>query len=563
MVRKVSIRPFIVSFILLFFFGGGTLVADEQEIVRSLFQNAKLLFERGSLGAARVLLEEAIDLSPDYSETLFLLGKILSRDQATTFLGIPYLEKALLNNTWTTTFPAVADETLCVVLVRTRRYQEALNRINNLRGRRHFTANLEVTRALALYGLGDRGSGNNVLENALQLYPRDLTVYQTYIKMLIQFGNLTRANQLVARGRKEFPGEPVFIYFQFVLSTDIAQQTELFSQYVGLQGADPSLVLAFSGLKQARPDAATTESLIDFFLAKHGETDISRLQALIENLRPHPDLFKFLVSRLGTLAGEKTIDKDQDGFYEARYVFSRGNLDRVLFDDDQDGRAELQIELSHDTPVKIISEKTTARTIEYQYNEYPRLTTVVVRSPERTVTYELVPDALSFLPVTKLPDGSRHEFLLGLTSALRFPEENDVSRFAYASVERFQDTTLPVRQWELWNGLRRVLHEDTDHDGAFERRVMFDDSGKPLRGSSDMDQDGTYEIEELYANGVLIRVTYDEDGDGEADYFQDATGTLKEWDLNNDGIIDVITTVTADGMWIPHYTNSGILKRLQ
>jgi hypothetical protein len=179
---------------------------------------------------------------------------------------------------------------------------------------------------------------------------------------------------------------------------------------------------------------------------------------------------------------------------------------------------------------------------------------VRIEENDRSRQYELVPDSMLIAPLKELPDIKNYKLRLSIVQGFVFPDESVINRFSFSLLEDPKNKKDPVRKWDLYNGKRLLLREDFDRNSTFEHVVIFNDNGIALRGLYDNDGDGSYEISEIYKNGVVERIEFDENKDGKPDYIQNADGTKKEWDLNNDGIIDIIETRTNKGKIVWQYT---------
>ncbi|HEQ70973.1 MAG TPA: tetratricopeptide repeat protein, partial [Spirochaetia bacterium] len=332
--KRMRVRILIV----LWLAASGGLFADDRAIAEAYRVRALALMARNDAHAAAALLEESIDYYPRYSETLYLLGTLYATDQETTRRGIELVEKALAAADWSVTPVRVAEETLIRLYVRTKRFREALERIDGLRRERTSSPALEALRGKAFYGRGDRASGSAVFERALELYPNDRELYRRYIQNLLSRGISPRARTLVVRARREFPDDPEFVYFQFYLTDSASDKKDLFNTYTSLGGKNPRLILLY-------PDAGEAEyaALLEMVAAAGGFDDLGILEALLARVKNNPARHRNISARLEKLDGEKIVDENADGYYEEKYFFARGRLTRMFFDFNQDGLAETEI----------------------------------------------------------------------------------------------------------------------------------------------------------------------------------------------------------------------------
>jgi YD repeat-containing protein len=285
------------------------------------------------------------------------------------------------------------------------------------------------------------------------------------------------------------------------------------------------------------------------------------LEAMARALRADKTKRELVMAAYGTGDGVKTVDADGDGFYEEKYILAAGEVIQAFFDRNQDGIIEVEIRLEKNSPAEIITRQDALRSTKYTYNGYSRISRVRFLTKERSLTYEVIPDFLRFAPVKNTPVPAELKIRLSLVSAVKFPDESTVSRRAWALFDEPTAPREPIRKWDLSQGRKLVLHEDTDRNGAFEHTVIYSDKGFPLRGQLDEDGDGFAEITEHYENGTLVRLEYDGDRDGRPEYDERLSAEIKEWDLNGDGVIDVRERRTTNGK--PHFEYTGILRGLR
>jgi tetratricopeptide (TPR) repeat protein len=533
---------------------GSPLGADDREIARSYFLSARGMYRSGNDAEAEDLLRQAVAFLPSYSDAGFLLGLILCRRQATTAEGVALIEKAVKLDSWTDTSPLEARAALAGLYLRTKRFRESLALYNSLRSDDVYSGEHARNRALAAYGAGDVKGAEEILRSALREFPEDRRIPLAYVKILLQRGLSAAARTIVERGRRQFPDEPGFLFYKIALDRDAASRKADFELYRRKGGRDPAVVLYLLGA-----DNATFTAALDFFFNQKGDDSVLLIEALVQGLSRNKARRAEAIRRLGTLEGEKTVDADGDGYYEEKYLFKENEPVTAIIDKNQDGVPEADIELENNTPVSIKVVRPAGGTERLFYNGYPRLSRVVIETGTAADTYEIVPDALRFAPLTALPSPAAFKFRVGWPRSVTPPAAASLDRVSYSLTEDPADRRLPLRKWDLYAGRKTMLHEDTYRTGRFDRIVVYDAQGLPARGRIDIDGDGYYEITETYVGGVLTRIAYDENKDGRPDYWQNATGSVLEWDLNGDGKPDVIGRRRPDGTIVADY--SGLLRR--
>jgi tetratricopeptide (TPR) repeat protein len=529
------------------------LEADDREIARTYFLKARDIYNGGNADEAEYLLRQAVAFLPGYSETSFLLGKILCARQESTAEGVAFIERAMNLKSWTDTSPLEARAVEAGVFLRTRRFREALATYNELRQEEVYSSANERGRALAAFGLGDVKLADALFSAALTEFPEDSRLYLAFIKNLIQRGQTARAQALVERGMREFPEEAGFVFYKTALDRDAKTRKSDFALYREKGGRDPAVALYLLD-----SDNDTFAQALDFFFNQNGDNSVLLIESLMNGLRQNKARRDAAAKRLGSLEGEKTVDADGDGFYEEKYVFKGNSLTSVIIDRNQDGVPEAEIAFDRNAPKNITVQRKAGGTVRFDYNGYPRLSTAVVTTRDGTKQYDLIPDALRFAPLASLPAPANFKLRVAWPAAPAVPDETRLNRAAFARTEDPADKSKPIKKWDLDAGRDRVLHEDTFRTGKYDRIITYDAKGLPVRGQIDIDGDGYFEIEETYVRGVLTRIGYDENKDGRFDYWQDATGNTLEWDLNGDGKPDVIGRRGANGKIIADY--SGLLR---
>jgi tetratricopeptide (TPR) repeat protein len=156
------------------------------------------------------------------------------------------------------------------------------------------------------------------------------------------------------------------------------------------------------------------------------------------------------------------------------------------------------------------------------------------------VYYDLRPAALE-LPIlgeqvdwgSSVPDAALD---LQFTDALPIVSDEDLRRGAFRRYSLEQGER--VTQWLSAGEITRE-EADRDGDGRVDHRLLFE-SGVPISGIRDVDDDGRFEVSEQYQNGSLRFIAVDDDDDGVAEYMERHGEDLRlSWDLNEDGEIDV------------------------
>ena len=135
-----------------------------------------------------------------------------------------------------------------------------------------------------------------------------------------------------------------------------------------------------------------------------------------------------------------------------------------------------------------------------------------------------------------------------LDSSLELPADFaglDLSavRLAAESVQMYDADGRIVEDRMLEDGVVLRSSRDTNGDGAMDHLVVYE-SGLPVTALRDIDGDGYFEVAEAYVDGRISMIIVDEDDNGTPDVTEHARtgardGADREWDLDQDGVIDV------------------------
>jgi len=523
--------------------------AQDKEIAFQYYTQADRLFEQGSFDTSRALLLGALEFYPDFSDALYLLARIYEKDQESTPLSLEYYTKALKASSWVSVPASSAQKRLAGLYLRIRRYTSALETLGAIKDKFSADVQLELIRAQALRGLGRIRTAQTVFRNALRVYPGYIELYTAYIDFLMDIRSFAEARSVMEKGVGEFKNQPAILYYQAVLERKHSSKKELIDTYMALNGTRPEIALEVLALKPDNP-----RKYIDFFITAGGPGHLDLLAEFYTLLAAEQELVKYAKERIGEADGVKIIDADRDGYYEEKYTYTRGLLSQWILDKNQDGRFEIRMDLVNQIPASVTIYDPAGQRIEYRYNIYPYLKQACFSGGQTSVCYDLVPAAVSLIPVNLPKDRSKTIMRLKTRTPLWFPAEKAVMAASFSATELSPTSGKPLRKWEFENGQKIKLIEDTDGNLQMDHIVIYN-KGIRISGMQDLDGDGVFEIMEKYTQGKLTALTYDGDGDGNPDYIQSyISGERKMWDLNSDGTYDVIEYTDAKGRTIRQYS---------
>lgn len=356
----------------------------------------------------------------------------------------------------------------------------------------------------------------------LQAEPSPSREYRRDIEHLIDVGD---GNRSVL-----FPSveEIVFVYGERAPTP--AERAWAVEQLDAMQWAHPALALLL-----VRDDAAGS---VDRYLGSGGLRDFGVYRALRDAVRESDELASRLGDAAAVFTGSSVIDPQRDGVANERIVVESGRVTRWDVDADQDGRPEIRVDFDERAPrTLVLGHADGERTV--RYGQYPFVDEVTVPVEAGRERYVLRHRSVRLESVVALPDaGPIFGSDLRPARPVRVPAVSQLVAAAVRIDLVGQDGVVLERS-HLSGGSRREVQRDTDRDGAWDHLILTD-GGFATRGLRDLDGDGYFEVAEGYRNGSLVALAVDSDDDGMPDVFEQTPGVpVREWDLNEDGRIDV------------------------
>jgi hypothetical protein len=93
-------------------------------------------------------------------------------------------------------------------------------------------------------------------------------------------------------------------------------------------------------------------------------------------------------------------------------------------------------------------------------------------------------------------------------------------------------------------GLKAEVERDTDFDGKFDVKEVYDSAGQLTSVRRDRNSDGQPDLWEQYKDGVLIAILYDDDFDGKVDRREEIPGARPKIEMPT--ALDPTATGTLD-----------------
>ncbi len=513
-------------------------------------------------------LDSSLEFFPEYSESCLLYARLQLREQEGTRAGLDWLRRALASGTWRSTDPAQAATELAAVLVRTRRFAEGRSVLaaGIAPGTAPGLGALDNPEAAllwgrALLGLGEAAAASRHLELAVARYPQQPRLYLELARARLALGQAAGAREVLNRGRRALPGAAELTLEAARLERERPRRRELVEEFARQGGTNPAA--AALALSLGPRDPTVWQERFVSWGGPAAVRPLADLQAYYRTLPPS------LLAAVREFSGSRTLDADEDGFYEERYQYQQGRLQGWALDRDQDGVAEAEVQFDSGLPMNLVAtpqrelpatpqrelpatpqRELPAGSLEFRYSSYPFLAEVMARDGRGRRVYELEPYRQRLaLFVGSPPFGSAP---LRLASD-RWPAEAEVARLAFAI--RDAPAGGAERRYALQAGQVVRLEEAPYEDGKFSRVVEYA-RGRPVLGRRDLDQDGVFEVRESYAGGQLTGLSEDGDGDGHPEFWEQfgPEGTRRFWDYDGDGRADS-RELQADGSLLREYSS--------
>jgi hypothetical protein len=552
----------------------GDAAAAEQYV-----QWAQKALDEGRRKEAREVLERAADFADVSSDLSYLLALARFRDGAPKGAVLEALRRGLEADRWYAYSAGAARLLEAETLIVLRSFSEALRVLGDIPP----GADEICLRLSAFKGLGDREGFCRTMALALEQYPWD----PRPVRLLFAFfrpgpsgGNYApgpypgeTGRSLINTALKRLPllveadGELAYLAAPFIAGLDEGRR------YVAAYRArgDPNpaslpaaLELGLIDENQAMDELFSPGSLLSSQTPGTLQVDRALLFSLWALLRTPESRDRFS-RNLSAFSGVIRDDGDEDGYPEARTLFSGGLPESYYYDPDQDGAAELVVSFNQGVPEQGVLATFRKPQIPAGGRDFPYPVTEDER-PRVVVRWEQYPAVgAAFLEgVTYVPRPfeffySPVRFVDLLGSSLRYPEGDPravrITRRTLGAFSLYVER--PGRNFD--KARERVTLDRGIPQGAVEflgDQVVSETEfalGRPLIQRVDLDLDGRMETVRRFREGPSPPGEYgfpdypldiassqsDWDGDGVfemgEEYFPD--GTLKtSWNLNRDGV---------------------------
>ena len=484
---------------------------------------------------ALVLLESALEFDRTSSDAHFLRAYLQRDIQERTVSVISDFEQALGSDNFASIDRNNAVIAYAAVLLRTGRPEDALTALDgaDLTG-------AEMDQRLVADALAVEARASAESENGIRMtravaagrrqFPDDPRFFLLELEAepLPSFRYRRELDRLIRAGVDGRQMQAAVLRYALTAGTP-SERRWAFDTYLAMGGQDPAVVLAVAGTGEL--------DIVDAFVRLGGFSQRNTFRRVLESIPPDGTRDTFLRGA-GQFSGLSHSDSDGDGFWEERVTISSGSVERWEIDADQNGLNEVDLVLHEGEPVHLTVQQPAGMVIAV-YEAYPFVTSVEIPFDGGSRRYNLLPFAIRVPILLELPvGGPRLESIMELPADFVGLDLSAV-RLAAESVQVNGPDGRVTELRILDSGVTVRSSRDTNGDGAMDHLVVYR-SGFPLTALRDIDGDGYFEIAEAYVDGQVSMMIVDEDDNGTPDVTEySREGGEREWDLDQDGVIDV------------------------
>ncbi|MGA2545088.1 MAG: hypothetical protein ABSF43_00950 [Rectinemataceae bacterium] len=515
-------------------------------VARALLEEARQTAGVGDWEDASLYLAEAATHDPGDADILYL------RALAAVKGGLP-LDEALgnLNGALTTGRFSYytrhdASTLKAEILVRERRWTEALGALNPPEIDSAVDPVYHLIRARALAGLGDRRAFTAELSYALRRFPDDPAFPRLFLARAGTVPDSAEARELgniiLSRLTRYSAVDPELPVLASPLMGDINKKRDAVTAFRVAGGSSAAATLRALEYGLIDEASASAELLSSAHPVAYG--DLVSLFALAGSPAGRNEVFDALADWSGTIEE----DSDGDGIAEATFSIAKGLVTGWKLDSRQDGTIDSRAIFADGLPILITLDRTGIQ-IEIAYSTYPAVSSVAFTEKGERRGYSFGPEAFSFSPIAMrlfAGTGKTAMFFPFPTSA---PDPKDGACAAAAlsvAVETGSSRSVTLLE-------KGIPQSSTEYrDGRLFSTTTYI-RGKPALERIDADGDGRFETERIFsldAEGVATPSWQrtDSDGDGVFEYREQLVFPFrKEWDYDGNGSIDALQLQLADG----------------
>jgi tetratricopeptide (TPR) repeat protein len=493
----------------------------------------------GTFEQASSLAERALEFDALSSDALALRARASMHEQPNTLMAVEDLEQALALQRFSQSSPIQAAISLASLYNRVREWErsrvllEGLELPPGLPWERRADLSLEYIRAL--YGLSMFREGDSALSQARELHPNDARLFKLSLtrESVPSLDYRRELDRLIAaaEGPVDFEQRPQRQALgELILSYGLHAPTTLerewaAQEYLRLEFEDPLVSVLF--LPESRERAS------DLFSRFNGSASLLTIERFLAH-----DSIDLIEGELDSFSGFARLDENRDGFWELEYQVMDGMVSRVARDLNQDGLAEVSV-FFEGGEVAGARVESPLGSFELSFQLYPFVHQFSVETEEGEERFVLRPRSTVSRLLREVPlSGPRLAQLPQLVDGIRVPDVAE-ARTQAVRIDRFDELGRRYERTYQAGGSMVLVARDENRDGEFDS-LTIQSGGLATQRVRDIDYDGYFETVEDFRSGRRVAMAIDEDDDGFPEVVEyDRGTTIREWDLNQDGRIDV------------------------
>jgi tetratricopeptide (TPR) repeat protein len=511
-------------------------------------QQADAALSAGSSTSAASLLDSAIQLSPDYSECLYLRARIELSDRASTRAAIEDIRASLKNASWSRTDPDAVRQSLAGVLLRTGALGEAQALLEALCARHPEDAGDLLLLARLFARAGNDAGEQRILADAAARFPLRDEFRLLASALLERKGQRQAAREVIATGMKVHPDSLPLLLATARLSPTASLRRAAVDRYTAAGGADP--LAAVIGLESAQ---SNTGKYLDLFLSQGGLGRQDLVERVTSAVGGTAALSRTLSAALSAYSGTRDLDPDNDGWVE-RWTFEKGVPTGWVRDPVRDGVPQYSAQFVGGAPSTLSCRPPSGALVTLRFSSYPFIASADTAPGLRLFPVPYTQQCVFLLPRrVSAPEGLAPR----ISARIAVPTVGLLEKGAYRREEYAADGVTLRRMTELSHGVPVYGEEDTNGDGVIDHRMWYA-NGVPVRGQRSPTGDGIFSIAETWKEGKLASEDFDIDNDGIVDYREQyGAQPMKLWDYNGDGRMDSREYPAAGGAVVREISSAG------
>jgi hypothetical protein len=519
---------------------------EPASVARALLDEARLSAGIGDWETAAACVEAAKAQDPADSDILYLDALAEAKRSLPLDPALGSLDAALASGRFTYYSRRDASLLKAEILVRERRWKEALDALGAPGSPTVADPAYRMIRARALAGMGDSRSFAVEIWESLRRFPDDAAFARLF---LARAGMAPDSPQSRAVGEailSRLPSyaaiDPELPVLAAPLMPDIASRRDAVLAFRAGGGASAAATLRALEYGILGEAAAAAELLSGAYPVSIA--DLSSLMALAGS----PAGRGAVGAALSAWSGKLLVDADSDGVPEGALALAKGLAVSWSADSRQAGVQDRSASFLDGLPKEIRSLRSGPE-ILIAYSTYPAVSTVSFTEKGERRSYSFGPDTLAYAPLAMRPFAGSGKSAVYLPYPADLPDPSERSCAAAAlSVETSSGSSRQLTLLDRGQPLSSVAYE-----GDRERSRRSYEKGRPALELVDADGDGRFETERGFAlreDGTwdVAWLRMDVDGDGVFEYReQTVVPFLKEWDYDGNGSVDARQYALGDG----------------